>query len=289
MARPAAALAVANVLLTLGAGVYMSAALNSAPGTTAALMRSLDSQPEVFVVSDVIQGVAFLLLVGPLAYLFRVVKFRRPDTPDFVLPLLLLGSLLLAVAGVASQLDQFDNAREFLSNGSRSEDRANDLILQRGPLSQGLGLGGSLAFSVSVMLLSVRAIGAGVLSRFMGTIGVVVGALFVLSTVLPIGGAGFVQLFWVVALGLLFLGRWPGGRGPAWESGEAIAWPSAAERREAAVAGSVPVDDPRDPIPASEARDTEDEARDTEDEAGEDEAAARPHPVSKKRKRKRRS
>jgi hypothetical protein len=32
---------------------------------------------------------------------------------------------------------------------------------------------------------------------------------------------------------MLFLGRWPGaaGRGPAWETGEAIPWPSAAERR----------------------------------------------------------
>jgi hypothetical protein len=39
------------------------------------------------------------------------------------------------------------------------------------------------------------------------------------------------QAFWLGAVGALFLGNWPGGRGPAWESGEPDPWPSAAERR----------------------------------------------------------
>ena len=38
-------------------------------------------------------------------------------------------------------------------------------------------------------------------------------------------------MFWLGALGLLFIGRWAGGRGPAWETGTAEPWPSAAERR----------------------------------------------------------
>jgi hypothetical protein len=32
-------------------------------------------------------------------------------------------------------------------------------------------------------------------------------------------------------VGALFLGNWPGGRGPAWESGEPDPWPTPAERR----------------------------------------------------------
>jgi hypothetical protein len=39
------------------------------------------------------------------------------------------------------------------------------------------------------------------------------------------------QAFWLGAVGALFLGNWPGGRGPAWDSGEPDPWPSAAERR----------------------------------------------------------
>jgi len=31
---------------------------------------------------------------------------------------------------------------------------------------------------------------------------------------------------------MLFLDRWPGGRGPAWQTGEEIPWPGAAQQRE---------------------------------------------------------
>ena len=53
---------------------------------------------------------------------------------------------------------------------------------------------------------------------------------------LPIlSGPLIVQLFWLVAIGVLFLGRWPGGRGPAWETGEAdpvaVRAPRCARRR----------------------------------------------------------
>jgi hypothetical protein len=49
--------------------------------------------------------------------------------------------------------------------------------------------------------------------------------------VIPLG-VQIVQLFWFAALGLLFLDRWPGGRGPAWQTGEAIPWPGAQQQRE---------------------------------------------------------
>src|SRR3954462_473184 len=74
----------------------------------------------------------------------------------------------------------------------------------------------------------MHAMRAGLLSRFMGILGVIVGAL----TAIPIlGGAPVVQLFWLVALGILFLDRWPQGRGPAWEAVEEIPWPTAQDRR----------------------------------------------------------
>ena len=46
----------------------------------------------------------------------------------------------------------------------------------------------------------------GLLTRFMGILGVIVGVLFVipLGSQLPI-----VQCFWLIAVGLLILGRWP--------------------------------------------------------------------------------
>jgi hypothetical protein len=68
---------------------------------------------------------------------------------------------------------------------------------------------------------------AGLLSRFMGVLGVILGALFVL----PLIASPIIQLFWLIALGALFMNIWPGGgRGPAWETGEAVPWPAAHER-----------------------------------------------------------
>ena len=79
-------------------------------------------------------------------------------------------------------------------------------------------------------MLPLRARRVGLLSPFMGILGVVVGALIVFRSQFP-GLATVVQAFWLGALGALLLGRWPGGRGPAWASGRAEPWPTAAQRR----------------------------------------------------------
>src|SRR5436190_17605633 len=91
---------------------------------------------------------------------------------------------------------------------------------------------------------------AGLLSRFMGVLGLILGALFVL----PLIASPIIQLFWLLALGALFMGLWPGaGRGPAWESGEAEPWPTPPSRFAPPPAQEQP--DP-DPEPDAEAAST---------------------------------
>jgi hypothetical protein len=78
---------------------------------------------------------------------------------------------------------------------------------------------------------------AGLLTRFMGVLGIIIGVL----VVIPIGPLPVVQTFWLIALGALLLGFWPGaGVPPAWRSGRAEPWPSSGqvtEQRRAARAG----------------------------------------------------
>ncbi|MEA2208946.1 MAG: hypothetical protein QOF54_1423, partial [Solirubrobacteraceae bacterium] len=54
-----------------------------------------------------------------------------------------------------------------------------------------------------------------------------------------IGGATLevIPSFWLVAIGILYIGKWPNGQPPAWESGEARPWPSRAQMRQQAGAG----------------------------------------------------
>lgn len=216
------------------------------------------------------QIVSAALVAGALSYLLRATVARRPEVPRFILPLLLLVPVLTGIGGLLSQIDVIDIADRFVS-GMQTEERAGNLLEDRNQLGPFLGFAGYLALALSFVFVSLNAMRAGLLSRFMGIIGIFVGALLVLPLV-P-GGQSFIQLYWIVALGLLFIGRWPGGRGPAWESSEPIPWPSAQQRRDEVAASALPVDDPRDPPP--------------EPSEG-DETQPDPHPVSRKRSRKRR-
>ena len=60
----------------------------------------------------------------------------------------------------------------------------------------------------------------------MGVLGIICGALIVLPILSPLP---IVQTFWLGAMALLLLGRWPNGVPPAWTTGEAQPWPSQQE------------------------------------------------------------
>jgi hypothetical protein len=93
---------------------------------------------------------------------------------------------------------------------------------------QVMDYGGELLLAVAFVLVSLQAMRAGLLTRFMGYLGIIAGIL-VLFVITPVP---IVQTYWLVALGVLFAGRWPSGTPPAWETGRAERWPSSQELRE---------------------------------------------------------
>ena len=255
-AKPAAAAAFGSALLTLGSTFIVRLLISERPDNAREVTEAIDRNPDAFYIAAGIQGIGTLLTVGALYYLYRVVRFRRAELPSYALPLLVGGGVLLVATSFLSAADQIDNAREFLAGGPKTESRAEDLLRERSGVTLGLGSGAALASAIALVYLGLNAMRAGVLNRFMGIMGVVIGAIYVLGSLLPVGGPGILQTFWLGALGVLFLGRWPGGRGPAWDTGEAIEWPSAALRRQEhsqEMAGSLSTSDPRDPEPADDA------------------------------------
>ena len=98
--------------------------------------------------------------------------------------------------------------------------------------AQGLLLPAALAFIVAVIYTALQALRVGLLTRFVGSLGIALGAAFIL-----LGRFALIAiLVWTAYLGLLYLGRQRGPRPPAWETGEAIPWPRPGE--EVAAAGS---------------------------------------------------
>lgn len=232
-AKPAAACAfLAALFIVAGTVVRQAVALSDRPDDEREFLIAIDENAGSFFASAFIQSLSFLFLAGVLVYLYRATKARKPEFPAVAFALAVIGPLLLAVAGPLSDLSRLDIADEFLSSGARSNTRAEDLLEDRSVAAAAVGSGGTLALAISFVLININAMRVGLLSRFMGVIGAIIGALYVLPI---LSGPLIVELFWLLAIAFLFQGYWPGGRGPAWETGEAEPWPSAAEVRQKAL------------------------------------------------------
>jgi Domain of unknown function (DUF4386) len=257
--RLAGAAAFAAAAMAIVSGLYLNVALSDRESGADGALRSADQEPGDFITQGVLQAIGLLLLIPVLLYLFRATRHRR-EVPPAAAVLVVLGAVTLAVGTILRQLEIIDIAHDFFpekaSKAKDVEDAAEDFIRDSlSPALQGVALGGALALAISMVMISLNAMRAGLLSRFMGILGIFVGVFLVIPLGLPI-----VQLFWFGALGMLFLSRWPGGRGPAWETGEDTPWPSAAdaraERMEASAADLDPAPEPEpgSPRPASRKR-----------------------------------
>lgn len=228
-ARPAAAAAVGGAVLPIASAFVRFAVLGDVGEGDRAVLAAFNEQPGLLVLSSAL-GVGGYLLIGlVLVYLWRASKARREETPAAGQPLAVFGAVVFSLASVINLLEIIDIAGTFTDSGPQTERRADQLLKDRSPVGGALGLGGGLALAIALVLISINAMRAGLLSRFMGILGVIVGAF----NIIPLFPLPIVQLFWVGALAILFLDLWPGGRGPAWASGQAIPWPSAMDKAKA--------------------------------------------------------
>jgi hypothetical protein len=212
-----------------------------------------------------------------LAYLGAAVRSRATGFRAVWIYVVAIGALLGALAILVDTVLRVIEVKSFL-DGPHTVDRAADVgdspvaivaqVVFGVPGTQAIGLA-SLALGLGWVVICLNAMRVGLLTRFMGVLGVICGALIVLPILSPLP---IVQTFWLGAMTLLLLGRWPNGVPPAWRTGEAQPWPSQQAVRDARRRAAAPEPEP-EPEPASPAG------------AGE----GRPHPSSRKKKRKRRA
>ena len=229
--RLAAAAAALSGALFLAGSIYFGSTVRERPRGFDGQLALIAREPAALIISGGLLAVAFLLLGVVIGYLLRATRHRRPELPRATLPLLIFGALVAAGVAVARQIESLNLASEFVGSGPRTVDRARSLVSESMPFQvvNVLGLAANFALALSIGLTAVNAIRAGTLSRFMGILGIVIGALVALP--LLVGAVVYLLLFfWLLALAALFLDRWPGGRGPAWSSGEAEPWPTVSQR-----------------------------------------------------------
>jgi hypothetical protein len=252
LARPAAFAAFGAAVLGLAGFVITRTLFEDREGIEAGpdSLLSINESPGTLIAGSAVQAVGTLLLALVFYYLFRATVHRTPATPRWFVYLIFAGPLLYAVSQVFGAVERIDVAEMFADEnytlddpdperlaeqcpairGEVGEDCAQELLQQNANLAAALpSLIGSVLVAFMYVMVPLRARRAGLLSPFMSILGVIAGVLLVLQLAPPMPIV--IQAFWLGAIGVLYLGNWPGGRGPAWESGEPDPWPSAAERR----------------------------------------------------------
>jgi MFS family permease len=225
------------------AAIVIVAQVVGGTGGDSELLRHVDEHRSAELISSILQAIGVGLLAAPLYYLFRSAKSRSERMRGQLVGVVIAAPLFLAVLALLSGVSTLHAASDFVSNEvprlmakgvALNSDHADEIAketISEAPLrslAAGFGLGGQLGFLVAMVYTCLYAMRVGLLPRFWGSLGIALGAVSFI----------FFQfaLLWFVYLGLLLVGRIPGGKPPAWESGEAIPWPSPGDKAAADLA-----------------------------------------------------
>jgi MFS family permease len=262
------------------------------PGRIAAYTVEVGQSPALPIAGAVLFGIGTLAIYYAMAFLFRAVRARKPEFQQIALIMAAIGAVGFGLGRAVSEIARYLGARDFVDAADHTNSAASDALSPSASLiGQVIWQAAALALGFAFVLIALNAMRVGLLTRFMGVLGIIVGVTFVL----PLDQQGIIRVFWLGALGVLFLGRMPSGMPQAWTTGSAEPWPtqqqlreqreaaraeSAAGRSEAWKEGPSPTErtPAKAPPPAPPSPRRPDAA-----------AAGTEHSSSRKRKRKRRS
>ena len=234
------------------------------------LLRSAYENSSSVTLSSILQAAGFAFLVLPLVVLFRAVAARSDRVRYQLIGLVVAAPLFLSAAALLNATATNEAADEFVAGNAKpgitakaaaqdckselndigakefreefgggstaealkrcstetfEDEAASNAVAEastRGAAT-GFALGGRLGLAVALFYSCLHAMRVGLLSRFWGSLGMALGVAAILLLV------QFTMIFFIY-LGLLLIGKLPGGRPPAWEAGEAVPWPSPGEK-----------------------------------------------------------
>src|SRR5581483_6291748 len=163
-------------------------------------------------IGAVINGIGLLAVAATLRYLYGATAARAGDIRQFLKILAITGATVAAIVGVVYAAEIAAKANDFVHHGTQTYEQANHLtgsgLLSFLPL---LGQLASLLLAIGFVMIALSAMRVGLLTRFMGYLGIFTGVL----VLFPIGSpVPVVQGFWLLAVGYLISGRWPTGIPP---------------------------------------------------------------------------
>jgi hypothetical protein len=226
--RRAAGAIAAGVLLVASAAMQLAGPHANVSELTLGLVLE-HKRFALDVAGSIVQAVGWVAVASTLWFLIGAVRARDPATQKFIGYLALVGAPLTAIGIVGYIVVYGIKAHDFITHGSQTYPEANHLVSTASvAIFQVMDYAGELLLAVAFVLTAMQGMRVGLLTRFMGYLGVIAGIL-VLFVITPVP---VVQAYWLIALGVLLAGRWPTGTPPSWESGRVEKWPSTQEMRE---------------------------------------------------------
>ena len=266
------AIAAFAVLVLFIAGVAIASGVD--PGDTdseADQLRAFDAGYGTLLFSAIISAFSLALMAPVLIYLFKAAEARSERVRGALLGVTVAGPSFFAVSVIVQIIAVGGVADDFLAGNTDCAPDDNDCIddLVTGDsiygVAGGLVLAGRLGLGIGLVYTCLWAMRTGLLTRFMGTLGMAVGAATVIF------GPAFATIY-ILGLGFVIMGWVPGGKPRAWETGEAIPWPKPGEQQ-------APGPDPEEPV-EGRADEIFPDAEPAEEEAVEEPEADRPAPGS---------
>jgi hypothetical protein len=220
-----------TVGLLQGLAPALSGVANPAVSPRTPEVKFVSHHAFALIAGSLLAAVAVGALTLVLLALLDATRFRRPSTWAAALPLVIVGGIAVALVSLGHQIASAIETHNFVTSHNYSN-HAVEQALTAGTansVSDYVDLIAGLALAAGMVATMLNALRVGLLPRWMAFVGMFAALLIFL----PIGGAELqlVPAFWMVMMGILFVGRWPKGDPPAWAAGEARPWPSQAQLR----------------------------------------------------------
>ncbi|HLH65773.1 MAG TPA: hypothetical protein VKV27_08720 [Solirubrobacteraceae bacterium] len=233
-----AAVAIGAAILIMAAALVQLSGPHATVNEETLSLLTFNRRAPRDLIAAVISGVGTLAVAWTLLELLRSARARSPErVRPWIRPLVIVGALLDSVIAVVYAAILTEKAHQFATTGAQTYDEAVRLTGGSALLVLQLaGFLGAFLIAIAFVLVSLQAMNQGLLTRFLGYLGMFAGALVLFQiTQVPV-----VQAVWLLAVGYLMSGRWPSGLPAAWSTGRAAPWPSSAELRaqRAAAAGA---------------------------------------------------
>ena len=175
------------------------------------------------IVSLVMGSVAWIAVSFPLRYLAAAERLRSPAPSAITTYIAQYGPWIVALFVPALEISLIIGAHNYLSHDARTA--AAITAASGGGVRVALQLiatVGQLAVAAGFVLISLRSMRVGLLTKMMGTFGIIAGVLFLIPlTPLPV-----VQALWLIFFGSMLLNFGNRPMPEAWSVAEARPWPA---------------------------------------------------------------